>query len=254
MRAVVASLMVLSASSLAQQAEVGFADAEIKPWSGDVEVGVALSRGNTESTAVRSNAELNQELERFRNKYFIQTLFQRNSTEDSVTGEKNDYTTGQRIGLTGQSNYKFWQSDSSLFGRAHYLNDRFGAFREQMSVAAGYANRLYSEGENYLDFETGPGMAYDKPSEGESNSGLIWYAAANFEYHFSATSKFKQTLEYNVSLDGHNTSYVSRSAITAQINNQLALRLSVNVKYDSDVAADKKSTDSETAATVVYSF
>src|SRR5690606_2891174 len=104
------------------------------------------------------------------------------------------------------------------------------------------------------DIETGPGMAYDRPSNGESNSGLIWYAAGNLEYRFSETSKFKQTLEYNVSLDGHNTSYVSRSAITAQINNQLALRFSVNVKYDSDVAEGKKSTDSETAASVVYSF
>jgi len=250
------ALLLLGA--LAAQAEpldnTGATAAQDKPWAGDVEVGVALSRGNTDSTAVRSNVELSQELEQFRNKYFIQTLLQRNTSTDEATGEKTDYTTGQKIGVTAQSNYKFFRSGSSLFGRASYLNDRFGAFREQMSVAAGYANRLYAEGENYLDFETGPGMAYDKPSEGDSNSGLIWYAAGNFEYHFSATSKFKQTLEYNVSLDGHNTSYVSRSAITAQLNNQLALRFSINVKYDSDVADGKKSTDSETAASVVYSF
>ncbi len=84
---------------------------------------------------------------------------------------------------------------------------------------------------------------------------MIWYAAGNFEYHFSETSKFKQTLEYAISLDGHNTSYTSRSAITAQINNELALRLSLNIKYDSDVGVEiRKHTDSETAASIVYSL
>jgi putative salt-induced outer membrane protein len=254
---VLSALVFCSAVPLQAQEFVknhGEAEASVAPWSGDVEVGVVLSRGNTEATAVRTNTELKHELENFRNKYFIQTLLQRNTQTNSATGEKEDNTTGQRVGLTAQSNYKFFRSDSSLFGRAAYLNDRFGAFREQSSVAVGYANRLYEDGQNYLDFETGPGMAYDRPSEGESNSGMIWYAAGNFEYHFSETSKFKQTLEYAVSLDGHNTSYTSRSAVTAQINNQLALRLSLNIKYDSDVGVDKKSTDSETAASIVYSF
>jgi putative salt-induced outer membrane protein YdiY len=254
MRLVVALSAVLLCSAVSVQAQEfqrkhGQEETTIPPWGGDVEVGVVLSRGNTEATAVRTNAELKHELEAFRNKYFIQTLLQRNTQVNSVTGEKEDNTTGQRVGVTAQSNYKFFRSDSSLFGRAAYLNDRFGAFREQSSVAVGYANRLYEEGQNYLDFETGPGMAYDRPSE-----GMIWYAAGNFEYHFSETSKFKQTLEYAISLDGHNTSYTSRSAITAQINNELALRLSVNIKYDSDVGVDKKSTDTETAASVVYSF
>ncbi|EGM78385.1 putative salt-induced outer membrane protein [Rheinheimera sp. A13L] len=259
MRLVVALSAVLLCSAVSVQAQEfqkkhGEEEAAIPPWGGDVEVGVVLSRGNTEATAVRTNVELQHELEDFRNKYYIQTLLQRNTQTNSATGEKEDNTTGQRVGLTAQSNYKFFRSDSSLFGRGAYLNDRFGAFREQSSVAVGYANRLYEEGPNYLDFETGPGMAYDRPSEGESNSGMIWYAAANFEYNFSENSKFKQTLEYAISLDGHNTSYTSRSAVTAQINNQLALRLSLNIKYDSDVGADKKSTDSETAASVVYSF
>lgn len=255
MRFVVASLVLaLSGFSGASLASEFSLDSGVAPWSGDLEVGVVLSRGNTESTALRSNAEINQELEQFRNKYYIQTLLQRNTRLDGSTGEKDNYTTGQKIGLTAQSNYKFWRSSSSLFGRGSYLNDRFGAFREQLTVAAGYANRLYEQGDNYLDFETGPGLAYDRPSQGESNSGFIWYAAGNLEYHLSPTSKFKQTLEYNVSMDGHNTSYISRSALTAQINNRLALRLSVNVKYDSDVQEGKKSTDSETAVTVVYSF
>jgi putative salt-induced outer membrane protein len=259
MRLVVALSAILLCSAVSVQAQEfqkthGEEETTIPPWGGDVEVGVVLSRGNTEATAVRTNAELKHELEDFRNKYYIQTLLQRNTQTNSATGEKEDNTTGQRVGVTAQSNYKLHRSDSSFFGRAAYLNDRFGAFREQSSLAVGYANRLYENGQNYLDFETGPGLAYDRPSEGESNSGMIWYAAGNFEYHFSETSKFKQTLEYAISLDGHNTSYTSRSAITAQINNELALRLSVNIKYDSDVGVDKKSTDSETSASVVYSF
>ena len=225
-----------------------------KIWGGDVELGVVLSSGNTQSTAVRGNAELFHELTNFRNKYQLQTLLQRNSQQDMETGQKSRYTTAQRINLVGQSNYKFYQSEHSIFGRGSYLNDRFGAFEQQATVAAGYAMRAYELGEDHLDLETGPGLAYQETSDSRTTSGMIWWLAANLNYALTESNVFRQALEWSVSLDGKNSSWQSRSSLTSQVNGRLSMRLNFIVKYDSDPGQFRAKTDTETSATLVYSF
>ena len=225
-----------------------------KPWAGDVELGLVLSSGNTESTAVRANAELQHEMKDFRNKYLIQTLFQRNSQFDQDTNSKSSNTTGQRLNLVGQSNYKFHRSEFSIFGRGAYLNDRFGAFREQASIAAGSAMRIYEEGDSYWDVETGPGFAHQETSDGDRSTGIIWYAATNLDYQLNEHNSFRQSLEWSVSLDGKNSSWLSRSAFTSQVSGQLSMRLGFIVKYDSNPGEFRSKTDTETSATLVYSF
>ena len=225
-----------------------------KVWGGDIELGLVLSSGNTQSTAIRTNAELMHELTDFRNKYLIQTLIQRNSQFDEATGEKTRYTTAQRVNLVGQSNYKFYQSEHSIFGRASYLNDRFGAFEEQGSLAAGYAMRAYQQGDDYLDLETGPGIAYQQTSDKQTSSGMIWWVAANLDYHLTDSNSFRHALEWSVSLDGKNSSWQSRSSLTSQVNGRLSMRLNFTVKYDSNPGQFRQKTDTETSATLVYSF
>ena len=223
-------------------------------WGGDIELGLVLSSGNTESTAIRTNAELMHELTDFRNKYLIQTLVQRNSRIDENTGEKTKDTTAQRLNLVAQSNYKFYQSEHSIFGRAAYLNDRFGAFEEQGSIAVGYAMRAYERGDDYLDLETGPGVAYQHTSDNQTSSGMIWWVAANLDYHLTESNSFRQALEWSVSLDGKNSSWQSRSSLTSQVNGRLSMRLNFTVKYDSNPGQFRQKTDTETSATLVYSF
>jgi len=225
-----------------------------KPWGGDIELGLVLSSGNTESTAVRANAELQHEMKDFRNKYLIQTLFQRNSRFDQNTNSKTSYTTGQRLNLVGQSNYKFHRSEFSIFGRGAYLNDRYGAFREQASIAAGSAMRIFEQGDSYWDVETGPGFAHQETSAGERSTGIIWYAATNLDYRLNEHNSFRQSLEWSVSLDGKNSSWLSRSAFTSQVSGRLSMRLGFNVKYDSSPGEFRSKTDTETSATLVYSF
>jgi putative salt-induced outer membrane protein YdiY len=235
-------------------AAVSVENEDFKPWAGDVELGLVLSSGNTESTAIRANAELQHEMKDFRNKYLIQTLFQRNSQFDRENNSKTSNTTGQRLNLVGQSNYKFYRSEFSIFGRGAYLNDRFGAFREQASIAAGSAMRIYEEGDNYWDIETGPGFAHQETSDGDRSTGIIWYAATNLDYQLNEHNSFRQSLEWSVSLDGKNSSWQSRSAFTSQVSGQLSMRLGFLVKYDSNPGAFRSKTDTETSATLVYSF
>lgn len=225
-----------------------------KGLGGDVELGLLYSSGNTKATSVRTNAELVHEIPYFRNRYQFQGLIRTSKVRDSTDGSYESITSGQRVGLTAQSNYKFAASNQSGFARGSYLNDRFGAFREQASLALGYANRVYDQTPNYFDLETGPGLGYQRRQNDETRGGLIWFAAANLEYKLREGTRFRQSLETVLSLDGDNSSVLSRTSLTAQLRGSLSMRLNFIVKYDSKPDDARFKTDTETSASVVYSF
>jgi putative salt-induced outer membrane protein len=114
--------------------------------------------------------------------------------------------------------------------------------------------RAYQNGDDYLDLETGPGIAYQQTSDKNTSTGMIWWVAANLDYHLTEKQQFPPSVEWSVSLDGKNSSWQSRSSLTSQVNGRLSMRLNFTVKYDSNPGQFRQKTDTETSATLVYSF
>ncbi|MBZ9611888.1 DUF481 domain-containing protein [Rheinheimera maricola] len=222
--------------------------------TGDVELGFLWASGNTDSFAIRANSELVHELEYFRNRYQVQSMLQKNNILNASSGEKSKVTTASRYGFSGQSNYKIVTGRQTIFGRGAFLRDKFGAFKEQASLVVGYGNRLYEKQTDYVDIETGPGFGHQKSAAGNTNTGLIWYLAANIDYQLTSSSKFRQTLESTMSMNGENSTLLSRSSITAKIADSLSMRFNFIVKYNSRPEGALESTDSETSASLVYTF
>jgi putative salt-induced outer membrane protein len=222
--------------------------------TGDVELGFLFTSGNTDSFAIRLNSELVHDLEYFRNRYQLQSLLQKNQVANDETGGTHELTTASRYGITGQSNYKLVKGRESVFGRGAYARDKFGSFREQASVVAGYGNRIYERQTNYLDLETGPGFSHQQSAKGTNNSGLIWYLAANLDYSLYANFTFRQTLESAMSLGGQNSTLLSRSSITAKVADKLSMRFNFIVRHNSRPETDLRKTDTETSASMVYTF
>lgn len=222
--------------------------------TGDIEVGFLFIAGNTDARGWRLATEMVHDTDYFRNRYNIQGRVQKNQFIDRDTGNSNSQTTVKRYAFSGQSNYKFLSGTQSFFGRGAYAYDMNGAFRQQGSLATGYANRIYERQANYLDLETGPGFAYRENASGNTSKGLIWFLAANLEQEIYKGSRFRQTFEGSVSLDGENSMFSSRSSLTSQINGRLAMRLSFNASYNSRPEGVAETLDTETAASLVYAF
>ena len=222
--------------------------------TGSVELGFLFTSGNTDSFAIRANSELVHDLQYFRNKYQLHSLNQKNNVVNTDSGDKHRITTANRYGFSGQSNYKLVAGRESIFGRGSYSYDRFGAFRKQATLVAGYGNRMYEQQESYLDLETGPGFAYQRSAAGNNNSGAIWFFAANMDYALFANTRFRQTLEGALSLSGDNSTVLSRSSITAQIIDKLSMRFNFVLRHNSRPEGALRKTDSETSASLVYTF
>jgi putative salt-induced outer membrane protein len=221
---------------------------------GDIELGLLVNTGNTEAHSVRIASQLVHEMEYFRNRYELYGRVQRSKVANPDTQQNDSVTTAKRYGITGQSNYKFLVGRQSLFGRGAYQYDMFGAFRVQSSLAVGYANRVYEMQTNYIDLETGPGFAHQRSNSGSTNTGLIWFLAFNMEQKIYKGSNFRQTFEGSVSLDGANSTFVSRSSITSQLFDKLSMRFSFIARHNSRPEGNLKTMDTETAASVVYTF
>lgn len=222
--------------------------------TGDIEVGFLFIDGNTDARGWRFNTEMVHENDFFRNRYSVQGRLQKNQFTNSESGDVSTETTVKRYAVVAQSNYKFLTGTTSFFGRSAYAYDMFGSFKQVGSLATGYANRVYQKQANYLDLETGPGFAFREGASGATSKGIIWFLGVNFEQEIYKGSRFRQSFEGSVSIDGENSIYTSRSVLTSQVNGRLAMRFSFSISHNSRPEGQLQTTDTETSASLVYQF
>ncbi len=207
------------------------------------EMGYIATSGNTDNQTLIAKFSLENGWLDWRNHFNIEAL----QTDADGT------TTAQKYSVNDQLDYKFNEYDY-LFVQAEYENDEFNGFEYTAKLAAGYGRRLLNTDTQMLDVEFGPSDRFFKEDvNGATNDDeLLGRLNANYLYHLSESAKFTQQVEYET---GENNSLAkSVSAIKAQLNGSLALKVSYTVKYTEEVPAETDDTDTETAVTLVYTF
>ncbi len=220
---------------------VAVAEESTGPWSGEAELGIVATSGNTETQSISAKAKGQHESGMWLHKLVFEAL----------NTESNEQTTAERYNLSGQSNYKF--SDRGyFFGILSYEDDRFSGYDYRMSEALGYGYRVIEQEGLTLNIEGGPGARQSKLDSGKSENEAMFRAAGNLAWDISETSHFTQELTSEIGED----ITVSRSvtALKTQVSGSLAMKVSFTVKRTSKVPADIEKSDRETAVTLVYGF
>lgn len=223
-------------------------DSKADNWSGSAELGVVSTSGNTENNNLNGAINLTQETIQWRTDYSLSSLY---SSSDSET-------TAERYTGSVQANYKF-DTEQFWYVRGAYEKDRFSGYRSKGSTSTGYGNRFWQHVDgSFLEASIGVGyrdFAIAKDSiDGHSDRGSFVRLAGTYENHFTPTSLFRQELNSEISTSGGNTVNESISSLQASLVDNLAMKLSYKVKYTSDVPSDTDTTDTETTASVLYSF
>lgn len=229
-------LAAISAAVCIQEAKAGTQTAEL---------GAMVNTGNSDSVSVRGALIGESESITFKHAYSAALGF----AQSKSGGERS--TTGQRLALVGQSNYKL-DADYSLFGRAAYTNDRFASYRQEAAVAAGAGLTVFDDPTSKLDLVTGPGFKCEEGPLG-SGSGALWFAAASYGRNFDANT-FTQAFEVSQSLAHRNSTIVSRTAYRSFITGSMSLRVGFDLRNDSLPAMGKRSTSTETSVSVQTAF
>jgi len=223
--------------------------AESKDWSGEAELGVLKTTGNTEETNTNGRLGLVHEVVEWRNIGDFR----------SVYSEAEDETTAERYRADLETNYKF-DENQYWFLRGGYEDDRFSGYDFQSSATTGYGHRLMNWGErSFLDLSAGLGYRFNKLEEPDEDGSrdeeeAIARLAAQFDFALSETSLFRQKLSSEIGLDENNVITESETSLQASVVGNLSLKVAYRVKHVSEAPPDSDDTDTETSLSLLYGF
>ena len=218
-----------------------FAASEDSIWSSEVEVGAVYSTGNTDESNFKFRGEAIRNGELYVNTFKLDVL---NSTTDDQK--------------TAQKNYGVYQLDrklseiASIFGRIAYEDDKFSGYDYQVDLTAGYSRQFITSDIHKLKGSVGLGYRQSEIETGGSEDELIIRLAADYVWKVSENATFKQSL--SAQIGDFATISRSETSLTADVLNNIALKLALYIKNTSEVPAGRDKTDTETAVTLLYKF
>jgi len=248
-------LSLLACSSIAAQAEGSKDPSEPTPlgWSTTAELGAITTSGNTIGTSVTGKIDSSHEMKHWSNEYSLSAFYKRDGT-DSDDGKTVYTTSAERYSASVKGGYKlnFESAAARAFVYGAHNRDKFGAYTEYSTLSIGYGDQLFKTDNMSLDGEIGPGYARGITDSGAQESGMLIRSAATYRWKLSDNARFKQTiaLEYGSS----NKRTVAESSLNSRLNGSLQMKAAFLIQNDSQVPEGKKSTDTQTSLTLVYSF
>jgi len=218
-----------------------YADKDAPGWHGEGEFGLAITSGNSNTETLNGRLKLINNTGLWRHTLGLEALFV--SDSDATTAER--YTFGYKADRK-ISDYDY------LFGAFRYDNDRFSGFDFQSSLTVGYGRRLFEHSRSRLDIEAGAGYRFSETADGVNQNQVISRFYGDYEYKVSENALFSQSLLIESGSD--NTFTESVTAFKVGFAEKLALKLSLTARNNSDTPVGTTSTDTISAASVVYSF
>ena len=227
------------------------------PWKSAAELGYVNVSGNMNTETMKAVFDISYEAESWLHKVHADALSAKSETTD-VLGVATEERTAAKWLLSGQSDYKF--SDFEYYyGLLSYEEDRFSGFQYQAKLGLGYGRRVIHTEAHELKLEIGPGYRSYKldqapapaPAEDRQDEAQL-RANAAYTWKVSETSKFTEDFTYESGQD--QDEWKSVTALTANINSTLAMKISHLVKYLDSVPAGTENYDRETAVTLVFTF
>ncbi len=232
-------LVILGSAPLLAAEETG--EAPTSQWGGAAELGFIMNRGNTDSDSL--NAQLRVENTRQQWRHRAEAKVLRITEEDTTTAESYE--------VSGRSDYLLDDNDY-LFGSLRYESDEFAGYDRRTTEVVGYGHQFLKRESMHLKGELGAGGRQTKFVDGSDDNESIVRVGLDYKWQISKTSSFSEVVY--VEHGSNNTYTESVTALTAKINNSLAMKVSYTIKDNSDPRPGFENTDTRTAITLVYDF
>jgi len=209
-------------------------------WTGEGSAGLILTSGNSDTEVLNVGLKLGKKQENLEHTFLLAA----NTAEDS--GEKSAES------YLGAYNLKYNLNDKNfVFGEARYLDDKFDSFEGISTIGAGYGYRIINTEDHSWVLSAGLGYrTTELETTGEDISGTAFIGESDYKIKLSNTTEFFDTFRIESTSDN---SYIQNIAgLTVAMSDALSLKLSYDVRHNTDVTAGSNQTDSITAVSVVY--
>jgi putative salt-induced outer membrane protein len=211
-------------------------------WKGQGELGLAVSKGNTDSQTLVGKLDGAYEDELWKHSFGLAFLY--NKSDDVESARRYEFfgNTGRRL------------SDRSyVLGTVRHERDHFSAYEYQWTAALGYGYEAIKSDLTHLTFEIGPGYRWSK-RQGEqvkANEAIV-RGYMDFGHQLTDTTSFYDTLLIEAGQD--NTFARNNLGLQVAMTDALALKAGFEVRHNTDVLPGTKKTDTLTTVNVVYGF
>ncbi|MDM8559196.1 DUF481 domain-containing protein [Candidatus Parabeggiatoa sp. HSG14] len=225
--------------------QVAAAEETSTPWKGEGELGFTQTTGNTENQSLVTKLAIGYKL----------SSWEHTLNLNALRAEDKDELTGESYGLNLQSNYDLSQDQKQyLFGKLRYEEDRFSGYDYQSSLIFGYGHRVFDTEDRGLKLEAGVGVGQNQMVvfDQSSDSQAIGFLGLNYRQKIGAHSEFTQDLK--VEGGSENVYSESNTGFKVSVTDKVAMKLSLQIKNNSEVPPDTEKTDTITAVTLVYDF
>ena len=237
-------LVVLAGASGAAQAGDGGPELG---WAGEIALGGSLATGNTDRQALDLESKAQYRTEHREDRYKLLGDLAR----------ENGVVTSERTEATAQSNYDISKDKFYLIAYTQVRRDTFSGFRYEAEIGPGVGYRFVRTNKLTfaVEFSTGyrHGEVDDIGTLSNDDDLIFARGTATLEYQISDNAKLAN--ETLITGDNQRLKLEDTFSVTSTIIRDIALRASINARYNTDPpAAGVKKVDTLSKVAVVYAF
>lgn len=225
-------------------------------FTGGGELGFAAASGNSNTESFNGRLDLTYtDGGAWRHSASLFGLHSRSEylrTHEDGSQVRDTRTTANRYTVTANSAY-LMDDRGTLNTSLRHEEDDFGTYSRQQSLSLSYGNRVIENERAHLDLQVGPGYrrAYDTLDE-RNEASFIGRGLIDLRYALSENTEIVNKLL--VESGEYNTFAQNDLGVSVTMNSHLALKAGWQARHNSDVAPDRKRTDTLTTMNVVYRF
>ena len=210
--------------------------------SGEVEMGIASTRGNTDTQNINAKATVINEINDWKHTGKLEVL---NNSDDGTTTSERYYLSAKTAHKIDKRNYEF--------GLLTYDADRFSGYDYRTGISVGYGHSLIKTSLHSLDVEGGLGYRKSKLSDsGKLQDEAFLRGAAIFAWNLSENATFSE--DFSVEAGEDSTITKSVTSLKTSVTGNIATKITYAVEKTTNVPPDVKETDMEFTVNLVYNY
>ncbi len=210
-------------------------------WRGRAELGGYLTTGNSETMGAAGVLDLTREGLQWRHKVRLQADYQRSL----------GITTREHYLASYEPNFKI-DSRRYIYGASQFESDRFLGYTQRYSSSVGAGYSAIQTPSMKLDLELGPAYRYTAFTDATTQSSIAARGSVDFGWKLAPGLTLTQVA--SAYLQHYNSTVSGTTAIAAKVLGPLSAQVSYVVQYESLPPVGRRTTDTTSRASLVYTF
>ncbi|WP_380874959.1 hypothetical protein ACFB49_02410 [Sphingomonas sp. DBB INV C78] len=210
-------------------------------WSGTLEFGAYRSTGNSDNAGIFAAAKGEREGLRVRHRFDLRLDLQEDDNELSK----------ERIVANYQPNFKV-DDRFYIYGIAGYEHDRFLGYDNRFTGGGGIGYTLFTGPRFKVDLEGGPAVRYTDFTDQEDATSVAGRLSQTLRWKIAPTANLIQDATFYLEKGATNAS--TSIALDTKVLGPISARITYNVQYEGNAPVNRADVDTQTRATLVYTF